>query len=61
MYSHKDDNQPQEDEEDIKFNPPAYVQRYEAVEKALLDKRYRGQLKKVSLLLSIFFMLLYTN
>lgn len=44
-----------EDEKDmencIKFFPPAYIQRYVAVQKVLEDARYRGKIRKVHIFL----------
>lgn len=38
---------PQSFEENIKFFPPAYIQRYAAVADVLSCERYRGKLRKV--------------
>lgn len=40
-------NGDEESKSTIKFSPPAYIQRYEAVLNVLTDKRYGGKLKKV--------------
>lgn len=42
-----DPQTPQTFEENIKFFPPAYVQRYAAVADVLSSDRYRGKLRKV--------------
>ena len=44
------DDDEEESRSDIRFSPPAYVQRYQAVADVLTDKRYGGKLKKVSTL-----------
>lgn len=42
-----DPETPQTFEENIKFFPPAYIQRYAAVADVLSSERYRGKLRKV--------------
>lgn len=41
----------------IRFSPPAFIQRYQAVQEVLMDKRYGGKLKKVHCLLFLLFIL----
>lgn len=42
-----DPEAPQDFEQNIKFFPPAYIQRYAAVADILSSERYRGKLRKV--------------
>lgn len=42
-----DPEAPQSFEENIKFFPPAYIQRYAAVADVLNSDRYRGKIRKV--------------